>query len=235
MTRLAHESTSPLPYADGHTPAAASHGPRIFGNGSYSNWGTAKIAVSGQTVSIVPAPVPVVPIVVVNLIIVSFTAAWMWVVNTYTKLASERTMGLIAGSIIGALTVAGFTTMTAMSYRVSQRRGGWLVIDRAAGRLALLREGRTVPLSHLVRFEHVDMWQRTSSGRKRGSNLAELHVILRDDAGREERICLLRAISGVYRKLCRQLAAHAGVPVMKVNEAIFGSTLTVKPIKPLRA
>jgi hypothetical protein len=187
--------------------------------------------VNDSKITIAPAPMPVMGILVADAIGLAIVAAFIYALSRSPGTEDGRLFGMIGMGAIGVLTISTLTGLMIWSYKKARRDGDWLVIDREAGRLLLPREGRVESLSRLVRFECLTRWKRDHRDRQIDSSLSELQIILSDEAGGEERICLLRAYDGVHRKLCRKLAACAPVPVLRVFEPVFDEALKIVPVE----
>ena len=189
-------------------------------------------------ICIVPKPVPTLGLIAFSAVLIAFFGGWMvlalcFIYGDRFAPAWELWIVCIAGPSICAFTIALCTGMISAAYNTDLRRGPWLVIDGPAGTVTLPRERRHFARSRVLRIEHVRGWARDERGRRDfEEERVELQLVVRADCGGEERLCVLRARAGVYRRLCRELAECSGVPLVNVRERLSDGEVVVERVGP---
>jgi hypothetical protein len=202
----------------------------IIGRGSYSNLRLAVPYADEREFRIDPAPMPRKAIIFMNLVFIVFYSGFHWVAKNWPGEQAHFLIVYVLPFVMCLLTCVGVTWITLWFHTRAQKRGPWLVYDKATRRVTLPREQVEFDFQDVVHLQYITT-KRLDLGRvTNNDSCSELNIVTSRN-GERERWHLLNSWANVlaFEYLVRPLVEQTDIPVVRIKDQMFGWDVTVEP------
>lgn len=204
----------------------------ILADGVYDNLRVAKAINTDSEFRIEPAPTPWGYVALCNVALCGFAYGIHWVVKNHSD---DPTNKLLLYALPIGFSVVICTILTAIilyRFKSEQNRGTWLVYDKRTRQISLPRHGKQFDFSEVKHLQYTSTRDHKEQRLSKNDIVSELNLVTQRD-GAVERWHLVSSGFGfnAFEYLLRPLAQHTDIPVVRIQQQLFGWGVTVKPFE----
>ncbi|MCE9545008.1 MAG: hypothetical protein K8T25_05740 [Planctomycetia bacterium] len=184
----------------------------VTGEGNYYSERVATPWADDREFRIIPRPLPVLGIFLMNLMFVGFFFGIHWAV----KQGGGDNFGVYYVPIgVGLLTCAGYTTVMIWGCRNENRQGPWLIYNKAMKKLRLPRNAVEFDISEIVHLQYLTTPPRNRSWDP--ETLSELVLVTNKDGKLTRWVLIASGLNfRAFEYLLRPLVQHTPLPVVRI-------------------